>query len=186
MRTAARLSVLLAAAAAAGCGGRPRAPALTDEPVYENDRAGLRFVAPPGWVMGLRSELPPGRLGQPLQLVRYQAGPGGGDGPEKPADLTVLAVDLADGTDPGKYLADHPVGGGRWAAATPQSLTVNGAAATRYEYTAASAKAGQLRREVTAFRRGGRVYFFMTTFAATDTAARDQVRQAVNSVVWKE
>ena len=175
MRTCFLPAVL--AAAAAGCADRPRAPALTDDAVYADGRAGLRFVVPEGWVMGMRTVPPPGPLDKPVQLVRYQS-----PNPAKAADLELLAVDLPAGDDVGKYLAEHLAGGRKWAAGPVQPLTVNGAAATRYEYTAAGSH--PMRREVTAFRRGGRVYLFTTTFGAGDTDVRDQSRRAVESVVW--
>jgi hypothetical protein len=41
-------------------------------------------------------------------------------------------------------------------------------------------------RDVVAVRRGGRVYFFTLLAAPADTTARDQTRQAVGSLLWKE
>ena len=170
---------LLPAALAAGCADRPRAPALTNDAVYEDDRAGLRFVVPDGWVMGLRAVAPPGRLAKPTPLVRYRP-----PAADRPADLELIAADLPETEDLGKYLAGYQPGGKTWAAAGPPTpVTANGAAATRYEYATAD-KVG-LRREVTAFRRGERVYFFLTTYGKADTASRDQVRLAIESVVWK-
>ena len=40
-------------------------------------------------------------------------------------------------------------------------------------------------KETVAFRRGGRVYFFHGLFGPTDAKARDQVRRAVESTIWK-
>ena len=100
----------------------------------------------------------------------------------KAADMTVVCVDLPGGSDPGQYLIDHPIGSERWTLAPGQAVTVNGVSAMRYDLSARSARKGELRREVTTFRRGDRVYFFMATFAPSDTPSRDKVRQAVASV----
>ena len=39
-------------------------------------------------------------------------------------------------------------------------------------------------REIVAFRRGERVYFFKAFYAASDGKSRKEVRAAVDSVVW--
>jgi hypothetical protein len=64
-------------------------------------------------------------------------------------------------------------------------VTINGAAATRYVLTRKQGK-DEIRREATAFRRDGRVYFFLVTFAATDGAVRDAVRTSIDSITWKK
>jgi hypothetical protein len=168
---------VLVAAAACGCADRPRAPALTTDAVFEDARVGLRFVVPDGWVMGMRAVPPPGPLAAPTRLVRYQS-----TTPDRAADLELLAIDLAESTDIAQYLADYHAAGKKWTAGPTEPLTVNGVSGSRYEYSAAAQQG--FRREVSAFRRGGRVYLFMTTHGAADTDSRDQVRRAVASIVW--
>jgi hypothetical protein len=178
MRTVPGL-VLPLAALVAGCSSHPSAPALTNEAVFEDDRAGLRFVVPDGWLMTMRGVAPPGRLDKPAQLVRFRPPVA-----DRAADLELIAVDLAAAQDIGKYLGEHQPGADKWTAAgPPKPVSAGGADGSRYEYTSAT-KTG-IRREVTAFRRGDRVYLFLTTFGANDTASRDQARLAVESTVWK-
>src|SRR5262249_38896309 len=97
-----RAAVLLAACVLVlpGCGSRPRAPAILDEPVYQNDRQGFRFLAPQGWTQHPRAELPPGKLDKERLLVAYRQ-----RGNEAPAALEVAAVDFPEPSALTAYLA---------------------------------------------------------------------------------
>ena len=64
-----------------------------------------------------------------------------------------------------------------------QATSVNGEPATRFVLARAQGK-DEFRREVTAFRRGPRVVFFLVTYAASDAPARDAGRASVGSVTW--
>jgi hypothetical protein len=177
--TARRLLAAVALAAAA-CSPHPKAPPLTGEAVYENDAAGFRFLTPAGWPVTSRATPPPGPLPRPVVLVSYEQ-PGG----EKPAELAVLVADLPPDADLQKFLIDYRVGAEAWGQRSPpQAVTVNGVAAMHYSLTRRQGK-DEMLREVTAFRRGGRVYFFLATFAASDESARATVRSSVESVAWK-
>src|SRR5262245_64118678 len=72
-----------------GCAPRPRAPALLDEPVYQNEREGFRFLVPEGWKQYARSEAPPGKGERERLLVLYRRLT---PGPE--ATLEVTRADL--------------------------------------------------------------------------------------------
>ena len=56
----------------AGCNSQPRAPALSDEPVYQNSAEGFRFLVPPGWSQRAKANLPEGKLGKERLLVQYR------------------------------------------------------------------------------------------------------------------
>ncbi len=71
-----------------GCRSRPRAPLLRDDPVYQNDREGFRFLAPEGWTQSSRSEVPPGKITKELSLVDYRRKTGKG------ASFLVTLADL--------------------------------------------------------------------------------------------
>jgi predicted Zn-dependent protease len=175
-RPAALIPVLLVVAA---CSNRPHAPPLTAEAVYQNDAIGLRFLAPAGWPVQSRATLPTGRLAKPIILVSYQRVPA-----DKPAEFKVLAADLAPETTLVHFLTDVQVGPETWSAPSgAQPLSVNGAEATRFVQSRTQGKE-EYRREVTAFRRGDRVYLFLVIFPASDAASRDAVRTAVASVTW--
>jgi hypothetical protein len=176
------LLLALTAALAGGCGGgRPKAPPLTNDAVYQNDKVGLRFLVPEGWVVVSRADVPSGPLTRTVVLAAYHSPHG-----ERAADLEVLAADVAEGADAGAFAAEHRVGTDRWVrAGAVEQVTVNGAAVTRQLLSSPGGKE-EYRREVTAFRRGDRVYAFLITYAAADPASRDAARKAVESATWKE
>jgi len=162
-----------------GCREQPKAPPLVNDTVYQNNKLGLRFLAPEGWSIVSRAELP-SALPKPTILIAYQQGKG-----ESAAELEVLAADLADNADLGQFLIEHRIGAAAWAIkSSPEPVTINGAEAMRIVLTRTDKGKKEVRREATAFRRGGRIYFFMITFASGDGLARDAARQSVESVTW--
>jgi hypothetical protein len=164
---------------ASGCAERPKAPPLVNDTVYQNDRIGLRFLAPDGWSLVSRADPPSSPLPKPIILVGYHLSKG-----ESHSELEVLAADLEEDADFGNFLVEHRIGAAVWTYRPPQEpVSVNGVDAKRIILTRKTNK-GEVRREATAFRRGGRVYFFIVTFAADDAAARDAARQSVQSVNW--
>jgi hypothetical protein len=164
----------------AGCNAGPRAPVLKDEPVYQNDREGFRFLVPPGWIQRAKGELPPGRLTRESLLVHYarpDAGPA--------ALLEVTAADLPESADLAAEAATPSFGVKSWRVAGPaESIDVGGVPGVRIR-CAGTLDGTEMTKEVVAVRRGERVYFFTAMFATADQAARDQVRQAVASTIWK-
>lgn len=171
--------VALLLAAACGCAERPKAPPLVNDTVYQNDRIGLRFLAPDGWSLATRSDPPSSQLPKPVILVAYQLVKG-----ESFSELQVLAADLPEDSDYASFLIEHRIGAAGWTLKPPaETISINGVEATRHTM-ARQEKRAEMRREATAFRRGGRVYFFIVTFASGDSAARDAARQSVLSVNW--
>jgi hypothetical protein len=178
-RPALRAGLAALAFLLAGCGARPRAPALQSGPLYQNEREGFRFLAPEGWVQRARAELPAGPFEREELLVAYSRVS------DRPASFEVSLADLPEGADLRKFLTAAPSEGVRWRAkGAPEPVTVNGVSAKRFALAGGAGKGEQV-KEVVAFRRGGRVYFFAGVFAAGDPATRDEVRRAVNTVVWK-
>src|SRR5947209_6454462 len=86
--------VVLLAAAWAGCGAPPR------QPVFEDERHGLRFVPPPGWSERTRGD-DPAPAGERL-LVRYKRLRAGA-----PAWLCVTAADVPRSTTLAACLEGH-------------------------------------------------------------------------------
>lgn len=165
----------------AGCSQRPHAPALGDDPVYQNSREGFRFLAPEGWVQRARAEVPPGKAEKERLLVEYQRARGG-----KLALLEVSLADLPSSTDLVDYLAGPADGVERWRpVGSPEKLEIGGAEATRMTFTGRLGKE-DLTWEVVAFRRGERVYFFVGLFTSADTKARDDLRRVVESTLWSK
>ena len=52
----------------AGCQEQPKAPPLVNDTVYQNNTIGLRFLAPEGWSVVSRAELP-SSLPKPVILI---------------------------------------------------------------------------------------------------------------------
>jgi hypothetical protein len=173
--------VLAAGLLSGGCTRRPKAPPLTNDAVYQNDAIGLRFLVPEGWSIASRTDLPSGSLPRPLILVSYIQGQA-----DHPAELELLAADVPEGADVGGFLADNPIGPRKWRLlGSSRAVTVNGVPATGYTMASGTGR-GEGRREATAFRRGDRVFVFLITFGATDSAARDAARRAVESATWSK
>lgn len=170
-----RLCILVVAAVAIGCTDRPKAPALGNEPVYENVREGFRFVAPDGWQQAAKADVPPGRAEKERLLVRYFAASS-----EKAAVFEVTLVDLPESADLAGQLAGRSHGVADWQSAGPgKPITIQGASATQFAFRSKNSN-----KDVITFRRGGRVYLFTIISDVSDGKGRDLARKAVESVVW--
>jgi hypothetical protein len=170
----------VAVACLAGCDEQPRAPALVNEAVYTNDAIGLSFVAPEGWVLFAKAELPPGQHDRPMRLVAYQQTAG-----DTRTNFELYAIDVPKDQGLMAYLAKQPIGPEKWKArGEPAAVTINGARAVRYS-EAGIANRSDMRRDLVEFRRPDRVYLFVTTYKASDAKAREQATRAVESATWK-
>jgi hypothetical protein len=164
-----------------GCGSGPRAPALRDDPVYQNEREGFRFLVPEGWKQHAKAEVPPRKYPKDILLVEYKHLV-----PGKGALLQVSLADLPKGTDLTTFLASPAFGVKDWKpTAGMEGLQVDGGPATRLVFTGRLGPQ-EMTREVVVFRRGERVYFFTGLYNTGDTESRDQVRRAVASTLWKK
>jgi hypothetical protein len=163
-----------------GCDSGPRAPALRDAPVYQNNREGFRFLVPDDWLQSASAELPEAGLEGEVILVQYKMRT-----PGKGAGVEILCFDENEPSDLHKYHAGPSHGVRRWRSIRPaETLTVNDAAAERFVYRAKVGD-GEMEKDVVAFRRGRRVYSFIGLFWSSDDRAREQLSRAVNSTIWK-
>lgn len=171
--------VLLLAIVLAGCGPRaPRAPALQDDPVYENRDEGFRFLVPVGWTQHARADAPPGPAAQDRLLVRYER-----PAENAPAVLEVSMADLPSSVDLNAYLAAPSLGRPTWAPrGRPEPVRAGEREAMRYVFQSPVGR--PIVKEVVAVRRGERVYFFAGLFANADDASRDEIRRGVDSLAW--
>jgi hypothetical protein len=182
-RRPAAAALFAAALLAAGCADKPRAPALRNEAVYQNIQEGFRFLVPEGWAMHTRANLPPGPLEKEHILVAYQRRSAGAG---RPAAFEVSCADLPESADLAAHVAASGPGKDGWRAARPpEPVAAGNVQGVRVTLAGRAGNEGT-QREVVAVRRGGRVYFFTLLAAPADTAARDQARQAVGSLLWKE
>lgn len=170
--------VLFAILSSTGCQPRPKAPALIDEPVFQSDE-GFRFLVPEGWIMAARSVVPPGRVKKESLLVQYRR-----TTDKNQATLEVSLADLSEDTDLTAYLSAPSFTATRWdLIGTPQTLDAGGREGKRYRF-GGDIHGGRIDREVTVFRRGGRVYFFTLLHSPGDTSALEQVHRAIGHLVW--
>ena len=166
-------TVLLVAVLLAGCSGRPRAPALDNESVYQNSQEGFRFVVPQGWAQSVKANLPPGPLKDEKLLVRYI-----GHSDTAQGTLEVAGVDLPESTNLAEYLAGPSHSTKSWKSAGGPEPAAN-SSATRFLF-----RGDGMMKEVVAFRRGERVYLFYSLYAAKDAKTREALRQAIDSIIW--
>ena len=175
----ARFSLLLVVLVVVGCTPTPRAPALTDEAVFESADAGMKFVVPQGWIMSSRSVLPPTLDDKPVMLVMYLS-----ERADKPGELRVYAADIPATEPIAAYIDRHPFGPDkRKAAPGGETIMVNGATADRIALV--GGKGASEIQEVTAFRRGGRVYLILAGWTKRDTSVRDNLRQSIGTMSFR-
>ena len=172
------IALLTALLLGCGCHARPKAPALTDDPVFESDE-GFRFLKPEGWMIAARAAVPPGRLEKECLLVQYRRSDTG-----QGATLEVTAVDLPEDSSLSKYLTSPSFTVGEWKpTGSPEPLEVSGRTGQRFRFTG-QGNPGRIDREVIAFRQGQRTYLFTLVYSPKDSSAPEQFRRAVRSIVW--
>lgn len=158
-------------------GSRPRAPALVNEPVYQNQQEGFRFFLPDGWTIQARSEFPSGKpLPKERMLVQYKRAKSGGS-------LIVSMVDLPESEAVADYLEKRLFPKDAWRPAGVERLTLANLPAERFLYKGYGKMADQA-RETVVIRRGQRAYFFTTLYSANDTKIRDETRKALTTLTW--
>ncbi|HTU88491.1 MAG TPA: hypothetical protein VMF69_00190 [Gemmataceae bacterium] len=161
-----------------GCQPKPKAPALIDEPIYQSDE-GFRFLVPDGWIMAARANVPPGPVNKERRLVQYRRSSG-----DFNAILEVSLMDLPEDTDLTAYLSRPSFSARHWEpSGQAESMEAGGVHGTRFRFSA-SIEGRKLAKEVTAFRRGGRVYFFTLLCPPKDAAAQEQSRRLIGGLVW--
>jgi hypothetical protein len=164
---------------ALGCTPGPRAPALQDGPIYSNPQEGFHFVVPDGWKMRSRAEVAPGKLTREHLLVEYKR-----NLPPRQATLQVSMHDLPPEEDLAAWLDQREPAPQVWKRADPPEMfQLAGLSAVRVVFAGQPGREPEL-KEVTAVRRGERVYVFSALFAAADARSRQQVRRAVESLSW--
>ncbi len=161
-----------------GCQPKPKAPALIDEPVYQSPE-GFRFLVPEEWIMIAKASIPSGRVEKESLLVQYRRSSG-----EDNATLEISLIDLPEDADIANYLSSPSFSVRKWKPlGRPESIQTGGVSGTRFRFSG-RADGSDLEKEVTAFRRGGRVYFFTVLYSPKDAAAVEQVRRSINGLTW--
>jgi hypothetical protein len=160
-------------------------------------KQGLKFTPPTGWVERARDDALPARPGHkqpdlPLPrfgvpgssveerlLVRYDRLTAG-----HLAWLRISAADLPTTMSPRECVATRSPGSSWKREADVETLEVSGLSAARVSFVGRWSDQEYL-SETVAVRHGEQVYFVTASFPAQDSAAREQVRQAVAGATWK-
>jgi hypothetical protein len=162
-----------------GCSDTPRAPTIVQEAIYQNDRIGLQFATPEGWLIQTKTDLPAGVLPKPVLLVSYLCSKGEG------LQLQVEAANSVPDAEVESFLTNTPAGESGWKIKEPQkAIAVRGVPAIRLLLKRTSSKHGELLKEVIVFQRAERTYFFSILYSTSDRAVRDQANQSIQSIVW--
>lgn len=162
------------------CSSEPRAPALRNDPVFEDSREGIRFLAPDSWVQKVRGSVPPGAATQERALVEYQRA-GGTQG----ASFRLSLIDLPESENLSAYLARPSFSVENWKPLVkPEEVPIGSAKGQRFLFGGRLGRT-EMVKEVVAVRRGNRTYFFTSLYEPRDPQARDEIRGILQSVVWK-
>lgn len=171
-------AAVLLVALAGGCNSRPSAPPLVDGPAYRDSREGFRFQVPEGWKQRARGQVPAGAIEKERMLTEYKSMKG------YPATLMVTVADVPETTELADYLAKNTLTREAWRLDTPaEDFTINGVPAARISYSMGAGET-EMVREIVAFRRGQRVYFFKSFYARVDAKSKNALRTATETVVW--
>ena len=161
-----------------GCNSRPRAPALETGPVYQSKSEGIRFRVPDSWVQNARSELPAGKLEKERLLVSYRS-------KDRMAGFELDALDFSSDLELGTYLAERAYGSKLWKpSAKPEEVKVGDLSGVHYLMSGRVDKEA-VTLDVTSVHRGDRVYLFKGIYTSGDKVARDQLRDAVRSIIMR-
>lgn len=162
-----------------GCEAKPRAPALTDDPVYQNDQYGLRLLAPERWKQIANAVVPPGQHDKPMQIVGYQS-------PQMDAAFEIFVAEVPGSIDLQSLAIQPSHGVAEWkSAGAAEPMTVGNVPAMRYRFRGLLGTVSQT-KDVVAVRRGDRVFLFILLAAARDTVAVDAARLSIGSVTWRD
>ncbi len=163
-----------------GCQRVPQAPELHDSPVYQNDQEGFRFLVPEGWTQTASTMLPPGNLDGENFLVRYRV-----SSPEEGSLLQVLCFQEEEPTNLAEHHAEPSFGVQQWRTVEPpQAVDINGTPGEQFRLRGQSG-GRDMTKDVVSFRKGDRVYSFVGLYFATDEKAQQQIRRAIDSVIWE-
>lgn len=171
----------IVATLAIGCKDEtPRAPALRDSPVYQNESAGLRFLVPERWRQAANSNLPEGPLEREVQLARYNVNTSAAA-----ASLEILCMTTDDTFNAVEYHSGPSFGITEWKLIEkPQTVTL-GAEEGSQMLLEGEVGGDVYEKEVTTIRRGNRTFHFIGLYSQEDHNARQQIQRAIQSVAWK-
>jgi hypothetical protein len=174
-----RFAPVLLIAICCACSDGPRAPVLHDSPVFQSDSDGFRFLMPDDYKLKSRSDLPSGRIEGDRVLVQYHR-----YGSGKPASFEVTRRDdwTVETLDTILLAPSHGVQ--KWVdAGKGESVDLGGTPGQRRVLQGVMGK-DRMAKEIVAFRRGDRGYFFVMLSRSGDESARNHFRRIIDGLTW--
>jgi hypothetical protein len=164
----------------AGCSDSPKAPALRQhESEYVNEREGVRFTKPEGWLEQGRSDLPPGPVAVERLLIKYKR-------PEKQdrdsAFIKLTLIDVPSDQTPEDFLNKRKPPEPNWLRKSSLEPVRLGALGGWRLIYGGLWDDGPYRADVVAFRKGVRVFVFTAFYPENDEAGQGQLRRAMESL----
>jgi|GEM_PF-3296949 hypothetical protein len=165
------------------------------QPVYQ-DNQGFRFVPPPGWVERARDDALPARAGRRQQNLPLPPLGVAGHPPERflvrydrlstgqHAWLRVTVAELPSSMPLKTCLSTRLPMRGWKRESEEENLEVSGLPAARIAFVGRWYDQAYL-CETFAVRKGEKTYLFSAAFPASDSTAREQVRQAILQAGWQ-
>jgi hypothetical protein len=98
--------------------------------------------------------------------------------------LMVTVADVPVSTSLSEYITKNTLTGETWRLVAPaEDFTINDVPAARITYVKGEGSEATI-RDIIAFRRQERVYFFKSFYASDDARSRKALQAAVDTIVW--
>ncbi len=152
----------------------------SDGPEFHDTQVGLRFTAPKRWSMQARTTEAPQAHERDRVLVKYKR-----ILPNLPAAwFRVHVVDTPPDKPIEQIVAERNPGNDWKTKGEVEKLTVAGQPAARILYGGIYEQFPSL-REMVAVRRGGQVFYFVSTYRVADRNAEETTRQLLTTVLFE-
>jgi hypothetical protein len=152
----------------------------SDGPEFRDTQVGLRFTAPKRWSMQARTTEAPQAHERDRVLVKYKR-----ILPDLPAAwFRVYVVDTPADQSIEQCLAERNPGNDWKTKGEVEKLTVAGQPAARILYGGIYERFPSL-REMVGVRRGGQVFYFVSTYRVGDRNAEETTRQLLTTVLFE-
>jgi len=154
---------------------------VSDQKEFHDAQLGLRFTPPPKWSMQLQTTEATGDHRPDRMVVKYKRVL-----PKLSAAwFRVEVADAPAGEDVGESLAKRQAGKDWKSKGDVSTTTVSGLPAAKILYGGTYDGFPSL-REIVAVRRGGQVFYFVSTYQFADKQAQEQTRQTLQTVLFDQ
>ena len=149
-------------------------------PVFHSKQEGFRFLVPEKWKQTANGVLPGGKLDRAVMFAQFRMLTS-----QQNALLELLCFDEGKHPNLQEYHGGPSHGVRDWkSVGEPESIEINQTRAERLIFSALVGKEPMI-KEVVVFQRNQRVYSFVGLFSESDNEAPEELRRAMNSIVWE-